>query len=340
MPFSGDESRSLYTGLVLPVLLTLVACGGGGGGGGGGSTPDNTVPVAHPQSLRGCGSIVFTLTGEDTETPAHELTPSIVTPPAQGAVSQPLPGTWVYVPDDEAVTSDSLEFTVFDGDLTSEPATVSLTLEPLALDSAASRFVKLDSEGCPLADQSQDYSWGEGEASGREWRCVADADSGLFWEVKSPPGAGTLQDTDSSFTWLNRDTETNGGDMGNAGSSGCNLDGGCNTEDYAAAINSQFMCHRLGWRVPTVTELQGIVDFSLVAPAMDEGYFPNTLDTTVNGAESRYWSAISLMPENQFGQSGFAWYVHAYYGTVQADGGLNDDHKAAALRVRLVTEGQ
>ncbi|NBD25014.1 tandem-95 repeat protein [Paenibacillus glycinis] len=92
----------------------------------------NDKPVANPQTVAADQELpaVITLSGSDPETPAGELTYSIVTGPQHGEGS--LSGNeYTYTPADGYTGSDTLTFTVSDGTLTSDPATVTITVNPL-----------------------------------------------------------------------------------------------------------------------------------------------------------------------------------------------------------------
>jgi Protein of unknown function (DUF1566) len=62
------------------------------------------------------------------------------------------------------------------------------------------------------------------------------------------------------------------------------------------------------WRLPYITELQTIVDFSRYNPAIDTTFFPGTVS-------SLYWSSTTYAY-----YSGYAWYVYFSSGYVSYDG--------------------
>ncbi len=72
------------------------------------------------------------------------------------------------------------------------------------------------------------------------------------------------------------------------------------------------------WRMPTVKELQGIVDYGRVNPAIDTSYFPNT-------SSSYFWSGSPFA-----NYSSYAWYVHFFSGYADYD------DRGYGLQVRLV----
>lgn len=89
----------------------------------------NQPPVAAPADLttRSDEPLDVTLGGSDPDGDA--LSPAVVTPPEHGSLSGTGP-TRRYTPDAGFVGTDSLTFTVSDGELTSAPATITITVEP------------------------------------------------------------------------------------------------------------------------------------------------------------------------------------------------------------------
>ncbi len=136
-------------------------------------------------------------------------------------------------------------------------------------------FTKLDATGTPLPDQTVDYAT-------TVWACVKDNITGLVWEVKTVDGG--LHDKNDTYNWYNTDPTTNGGAVGKADDDG-NICYGynasdsstfCNTQAFAARVNSQSLCGQTDWRVPDVDELSSITNRGIVNPAIDANYFPNT----------------------------------------------------------------
>jgi hypothetical protein len=83
------------------------------------------------------------------------------------------------------------------------------------------------------------------------------------------------------------------------------------------------------WRVPNIKELQSIVDYSGVYPAIDSRYFQ------ITDENSYFWSSTSayVSPENPGYY--YAWYV-AFGYTVDAEG--EDLHEAGAVRFDIKAE--
>lgn len=171
-------------------------------------------------------------------------------------------------------------------------------------------YTKLDINGKPLPDQSTDYA-------GTPWSCVRDNVTGLYWEVKTPPGTpGSLHDATITYTWYDTDQHTNGGSPGVQ----CTTTSACDTEAYVAAVNQLGYCGATNWRMPTTAELQSLVDYGRTGgAATDTAYFPNTQ----TGAW--YWA-----DSPSAAQAGDAW------GVDFGSGGIVTNASSSPGYVRLV----
>ncbi len=133
-------------------------------------------------------------------------------------------------------------------------------------------FTKLHADGNPLIDQTLDYAT-------QPWECVRDNVTGLIWEVKKQNG---IQWYRNSYTWYN---STGINDGGNAGTACEDRPYPCDSEKYAAAINTLSngsttgLCGYTNWRLPSHEELRSIVNLGRREPAIDTNYFPNTIGT-------------------------------------------------------------
>lgn len=199
------------------------------------------------------------------------------------------------------------------------PLTLTACVGVMALDATAQsntgeRFSKISNSGLVLP---QSAPLGDGLS---EWACTLDASSGLMWETKSTL-ASHLRYAEHRYTWL--DSATNTGVVGNPLT--CNSSLGvqsCNTATYAAAVNTSRLCGFTDWRVPTLSELQSILDTAYSAPAVDPTYFPNTLSAF-------YWTASPYATSTTQ-----AWYVH--FGTAFSYGNAS---RSSNRHVRLVRGG-
>ncbi len=154
-----------------------------GGGGGGGST--NTAPVANGQSVTTAEdtSKAITLTATDAETNA--LTYAIVAGPAHGSLSGTAPSV-TYNPAANYFGSDSFTFRASDGSLTSNVATVSITVT--AVNDAPVAF-----------DQGVTTTQGVAKAI---TLAASDIDSGsLTYSIAVNPANGTLSGTPPNVTY-------------------------------------------------------------------------------------------------------------------------------------------
>jgi hypothetical protein len=152
---------------------------------------------------------------------------------------------------------------------------------------------------------SGDYA-GEGECPSNpfpgiernSWACIRDNVTGLTWEIKMDRG---LRSRDNTYTWYNQDATVNGGKPGLENGGKCE-DSGCDTFAYIQAINDLGLCGATDWRLPTKSELLSIVDNSRIKPALDDGFFPNTLPL-------HYWTSSPYPKEEDS-----AWQVYFLYG--------------------------
>jgi len=139
----------------------------------------NNPPIADPQSvsLAEDTPLGITLTGSDPD--GDPLTFNIVQGPEHGTLSGTVPSV-VYQPEANFNGSDSFTFTVSDGQLTSNPATVSITVTPV--------------NDAPQA-QSQSLSMNEDDTLNITL-VATDPDGDLLtYNLESNPGHGTLTGT-------------------------------------------------------------------------------------------------------------------------------------------------
>lgn len=174
-------------------------------------------------------------------------------------------------------------------------------------------FTKISNSGNPLPASA---TLGSGA---NDWACTRDNVTGLVWEVKTTSG---LRSQGHTYTWY--DSASPDGHTGTANGGSCETAGRCDTEKYVQDVNAAGLCGAADWRMPTVKELEGIVDFGRVNPAIDPDYFPNTPPSDV-------WSGSP-----NAGDSDYAWVVFFRNG----DASNSNSNRGGGLHVRLVRGGQ
>lgn len=142
-------------------------------------------------------------------------------------------------------------------------------------------FTKLDSNGDPLIDQTVDYATSP-------WSCVQDEVTGLMWEVKTDDDG--LRDKDWTYSWYNNTGINDGGSSGHIDGGKCAGTHGCDTQQFADAVNNLQLCGFDDWRSPTRHDLMSLMHFGAsTAPYVDIRYFANNVTLA-------YWSASAGDP--------------------------------------------
>ena len=153
-----------------------------------------------------------------------------------------------------------------------------------------------------------------------DWGCTRDNVTGLIWELKTDSGFRSLNDT---YSWY--DPFAPGASPGTPNGGTCSTPGECDTSNFRRQVNEAGMCGHNDWRIPTIRELQSIVDFGRIVFSIDPNYFPGM--PFVSNAE--FWSDKPYA----FNASR-AWLVSFNYGRPVYD------LKSARRYVRLVRGGQ
>ncbi len=102
--------------------------------------------------------------------------------------------------------------------------------------------------------------------------CVKDNVTGLIWEKKTDDDG--LRDKDNTYTWYNPDPKTNGSDVDTNNGAGVQNGGNCkgsncDTQAYIQALNNANYCGYSDWRMPSYGELNSIVDYGRINPAIN-----------------------------------------------------------------------
>ena len=145
-------------------------------------------------------------------------------------------------------------------------------------------------------------------------RCVSGDDYGVNAFVTN--GDGTVTDAATGLMW-SQDDSGEGLDWESA-------------LDLAVLANEENYLGYSDWRVPNVKELQSIVDYSGVYPAIDEGVF------NITDEDAYFWTSTSAYFSAQNPDYYYAWYVAFGYAV---DGEGNDSHGAGAVRFDTKVDG-
>jgi hypothetical protein len=166
------------------------------------------------------------------------------------------------------------------------------TLRKIGTGHAGFDFTKLNTDGNPL------------QAGAASWSCVRDNYTGLVWEAKTDNEG--IHNKGNTYRW--------GGMTAQAQSYGRHY------HDWDVLVqetNQQRLCGMTGWRVPSVNELESLINFNSVDPAIDQKYFPH--------ASSDIWTST---PDPVFANK--AWHVSF------ANGFITHDDRNHQWQVRLV----
>lgn len=153
--------------------------------------------------------------------------------------------------------------------------------------------------------------------------CVRDNITGLTWEGKTASGwrAGSNIYTNYDSTTAAQIYTYTGSSSSDVVPTQAQVDAPDNAVGYKNAVNASALCGYTDWRLPTVAELQSLVDYSVSypGPTIDSNWFPNT-------SRSNYWSATT-----------FSDYVFCAWGVDFVNGGVSGSSvRGNTYGVRLV----
>ena len=138
---------------------------------------------------------------------------------------------------------------------------------------SSSAYTKLDGSGRELPDYAP------------SWSMVKDNTTGLIWEMKTGRDGvknySDPHDADNTYTWVDSSQAASGGNAGAA-------DDGRNTQSFIDALNSAHFGGYSDWRLPSLKELNSIVNYDIPSPGptINAAFFPNT-------QSSFYWSSTA-----------------------------------------------
>ena len=122
--------------------------------------------------------------------------------------------------------------------------------------------------------------------------------------------------TNNTYTWYDSNPVTNGGNAGTPGNGTTTF----STEDFIKSLNSAHFGGYSDWRMPTINELNYIVNYGTYSPSSSTTYFTNTIS-------SWYWSSTT-----NDSNTASAWFVDFSDGHDIADYGKNNDYHVRAVR--------
>jgi hypothetical protein len=120
---------------------------------------------------------------------------------------------------------------------------------------------------------------------------VSDLNTGLMWEKKSPSGTGDVHDVNNKYRLSNGVRDHNPPDGGAFTVFLATLNNGFSSDGRATTAITGCFANHCDWRLPSIVELQGIVDTSVsgcgsLNPCIDSTFGPTQ--------SSGYWSSTTL----------------------------------------------
>ena len=180
----------------------------------------------------------------------------------------------------------------------------------IALSSTQDGMVGLDVTEPSNTDGRLGFSY-EAVAGG----CVKDKRTGLIWEVKTNDGG--LRDMNKTYTNYDDSTKKQKG-TNTEYPTAAEIALPTNTIGFVNLVNSSQLCGYTDWRLPTVDELQGLVDYGVDSVTIDTTWFPNTASGSFASSTSAYYDSL-------------VWDVSFNGGSTVVDG--RDQAQASYLRL-------
>jgi hypothetical protein len=136
-----------------------------------------------------------------------------------------------------------------------------------------------------------------------DWACTRDNVTGLVWEVKTSDGG--LRDQDQSFTNYTRSDvpqvqayQYDPFGIIYRNPTELELTRSSNTLGYRAAVNQLGLCGHSDWRLPTATELMGLVDYGQLQGSfsIDTTWFPDAASSMSGavGVGRMWWTSEDM----------------------------------------------
>ncbi len=179
-------------------------------------------------------------------------------------------------------------------------------------------YTKVNNEGKIIAQQTKSYDASGSEDAGTKWTCVRQNSKSLLWSVNNLGTEATdLLSKDLRATWFSANSGT--------ASATCTVNS-CDTEKLVKWANDNNLCGKNTWRIPTLSELQGIVSYDSTranTPSVDQNYFPNSF-------YGLYWTSESNTDD-----------PNKATGILFSQGGsVAADLKSNAAAVRIVSDSK
>lgn len=162
---------------------------------------------------------------------------------------------------------------------------------------------------------SSDPSGSTGNPGPIAWDgCVKDERTGLLWQLKTDD-ANSPHFKNKSYLW----------DA---------------VPDYVAMVNAEGLCGRHDWRLPTLSKLESIVDYSKSGPAIDQRFGPTA--TWFHWSSSPVWTSpgVGLTGTNYIVQNNFSNDFIAGVGFADGFSGATKKDSTFPKAVRLVSDGR